>query len=1698
IAAVVSPQFRVERIDHARVVVDDIPAASAALVGVDPAAAAALAAGVIDVRVASDVGGDLGVALQYRHAEAHLSCDFGVGADLLTTHWRQAAIGGTGRVRLTSESQMATTLHGDFDLAGTVLEPVGTFRLDASDLRLGTLLASELKAAGRFDARHLDCETLRADLAAATIDAPFTVDWANGVARVPTLAVISDDLSALGRNLGIREQLAGSARLHGGFAVPLTTAEELADAVSGHLLLIGRDVHVEQTQIDELEVELHAGDGRVVLSRLDIRRGDAVDLILADAAEVVIDGDHWQVPEVTFGGSAGAKFTAAVSGRGGVVEQADLRFDQLPTELALVWSDELPELAGTWAGHFTYHRVDDATPVVDVAVSSSDLAIGGVPAAVNLAARQTKTVNELTECRVLADGGLEVELSGSLPPTVRFPQLLASIERLHHLDSRGHIPLRHPLIRPLLAASTMADWEGALSWTGTMRRVEGEPTVDATVVVAGLGPTAGAIDGHLSLRHDHRGLRLRQVDLSGGDLSLTGDCRLPWAWKAADLYRTDEGQVAWRGGALERVPGRIVVRGDARLPGAHPLLNWALSDHELPAYEGVLTISVSDLPGAEDGVRWLLSGEDLLLAQRPLLLDVMIEQYGDRVVAKRATVDAGDGLRGEATFTLPVHLSDGEWQLRTGAAEGDWNMSGDFSHPLVQRVLGDHVAAGVIHAFGTLADEGGHAVVNATGLEPVLLQSWLGGDHDMAFSGKLALSASPDDWQAVAMATGPCSLSARFDGSSGLDASDLVGSWQTMLAAPYQGHVSAAVDGGEWIADFIPAITALSGRVHASGRLSGSPQQSDWSVRAVGEDITVRTAIDLAVISEGRAVVEIDRDGFDIQRLDALLGYAPASISGTIPLNPTVGDWDLKLDGENVQLIQANGLRMRADVDGTVTGPLDGWVVAGEVGITDLLYSIRTSLFSDSLESVINDEIELFSITSGPLRGLRFDLDVTDGPLRSAANGQVRVANNVVRADLHVDARLEGSGAKPLVVGTISTADAMILLPMSSLRLRRGVLTFDREVPGDPLLDMRAVSRIQGHEVAVTIDGRYSDPGMVVDTFPYLEEEDALALLSTGFTTADLATSATSAAGGMAATYLGRTMLDRFFASSDPDAKPPWWDGIEVAIETDSSDDGIARVSAELPLRDKLFAWTEYLNRSQVEAFNGGLGLRFQADRGVIDDHHHHGATISREEHDVGPQAQWAFTGLDMAQQRAVQVAIRTARRTYDRQGRPLSAVADAAYATQSLLRGDGFANAEVSFSVTDGKGGRPQVELQCHPGERYFLAVVEQVGGTLAGAEYLAALLDEVTWREGVTQMVVGAPLRRGAAANERQRLLPFDVDRLGDLVDSLRSHYRLSGYHDVVVGEPRIRYDLQRPHARVQIPVDAGSRYLIGLGTIAYEQPASAAASAAVMAVLKRAVGTPYRPVVTGQVGRRVQAALADCGHLDATVHTEEVRDDETGVILIAFMIDPGPLHRLGRIDVEWAASTPAAHRRTLPSFVRYRFGLDREAVLDQQAIEAGVRRLYGGGFLRRIDTAVTITEHRAGDDGQPDEVVSDLQVTIDELPARSVDLLVGLGSYDRLIGRIRYLDRNLFGSGRSWEVAPEVSIRGYLIETRLTDRDLLAKHLGPDHRLEWSASYQDREEPTFNHRRWDASVALTRDWTRFWRSAVGYSLARDNASD
>jgi translocation and assembly module TamA len=182
------------------------------------------------------------------------------------------------------------------------------------------------------------------------------------------------------------------------------------------------------------------------------------------------------------------------------------------------------------------------------------------------------------------------------------------------------------------------------------------------------------------------------------------------------------------------------------------------------------------------------------------------------------------------------------------------------------------------------------------------------------------------------------------------------------------------------------------------------------------------------------------------------------------------------------------------------------------------------------------------------------------------------------------------------------------------------------------------------------------------------------------------------------------------------------------------------------------------------------------------------------------------------------------------------------------------------------------------------------------------------------------------------------------------------------------------------------------------------------------------------------RLLAALRASGHAYARVLPRLlVRDPATRTLAVTFVLDPGPLVRIGRIHVEGLQTVR-------PDFVDARMAPRQGRMLTPAEIEAARRALLDLGVFAVVRSR---TAPAPGPDGS-----ADLTLAVTERPLRIVSLRAAYATSEGGSAGASWTHRNLFGRAERLEASGEVnhiteggpSDLGYRVGLQFTRPDLL----------------------------------------------------------
>ena len=350
----------------------------------------------------------------------------------------------------------------------------------------------------------------------------------------------------------------------------------------------------------------------------------------------------------------------------------------------------------------------------------------------------------------------------------------------------------------------------------------------------------------------------------------------------------------------------------------------------------------------------------------------------------------------------------------------------------------------------------------------------------------------------------------------------------------------------------------------------------------------------------------------------------------------------------------------------------------------------------------------------------------------------------------------------------------------------------------------------------------------------------------------------------------------------------------------------------------------------------------------------------------------------------------------------------DAAFLLRQILRRDGYSSAEVDSRIL----GPRLIQLMVNEGPRLSLGDVTVTGAPAAEVENLAELY--------ARPAVKDRPIGSGSP--------PFREQDVETGLSYVEQDLQARGYWGAEATLVSREVEPETGVVNPVIDVDRGPLYNIGTAQI--NSPDGRGV------IRTRTSVQPYigRPATTGNINAMrlaVEEGFTSRGYPDASITMNNVLEGQRFVPV--FQINLGTRVRLNEVDV-------AGLERTSPSRVLSRFDDLEGEWYDEAAMNKRIRGLLATGAFRavRVDT----------DQVAPRRI--DATLHLEEAKAKEVSLAVGFDTYLGPLFRATYTDRNLWGYLLGFTTGFELSSRGVLGQTRVTDPWLFGSDVAGSARL------------------------------------------------
>jgi autotransporter translocation and assembly factor TamB len=399
-----------------------------------------------------------------------------------------------------------------------------------------------------------------------------------------------------------------------------------------------------------------------------------------------------------------------------------------------------------------------------------------------------------------------------------------------------------------------------------------------------------------------------------------------------------------------------------------------------------------------------------------------------------------------------------------------------------------------------------------------------------------------------------------------------------------------------WIAAGSPALRRVAGRLEAKITLKGpvSEPAADAVVRLTEGELRPDMALPSLQMINLEAVVS--PTALNLKTFSGALGGAPFTIAGSVTRDGE-GEvrTDLALRGKNLLYYRSEGLKLRADTDLTIRGPLNQMEVTGEVAITDgrlVKYFDILSTLKGSSKPETDTGLQLFSLRTPPFSDMSFDVQLT-------SKNPFKISNNLAKGAVRPELSLTGTGEFPVLSGEVYVDPTRINLPAGTLVFESGIVRFDPNRPDLPTVDLVGKSKMLGYDITVLVEGPYNEPVITLSSVPPLSNEELLLLLIAGQQPNSTGDAAASQRQSMnVAVFLGRDLISRWFGGESAETDESIIDRLEVGFGRELTRSGEETIDAQFRITDNVFFDGDKLyitgERDIYDFYNAGVKIVFR------------------------------------------------------------------------------------------------------------------------------------------------------------------------------------------------------------------------------------------------------------------------------------------------------------------------------------------------------------------------------------------------------------------------------------------------------------------------------------------------------------------------
>jgi autotransporter translocation and assembly factor TamB len=380
-----------------------------------------------------------------------------------------------------------------------------------------------------------------------------------------------------------------------------------------------------------------------------------------------------------------------------------------------------------------------------------------------------------------------------------------------------------------------------------------------------------------------------------------------------------------------------------------------------------------------------------------------------------------------------------------------------------------------------------------------------------------------------------------------------------------------------FISSLTPAVRRIEGTAAIDMRVRGTIDKPAFSGAARIDIRSARLANDnVPAIGRFQADLGFANDSLRFNRFEGEIGGGSFKLGGSVGLATlTEPVFDLRLESDEVLVKRDDTITVRVDADVRLTGPLKAATTRGDLFVVHSRFFKEIDIMPIALPGrpkPVPKEVRQESTVSfptPPLRDMTFDVRI-----RTRPDDPFLIRGNLANGAARLDLRFAGTGLNPYLEGNVQVQEFRASLPFSRLNITRGFVTFNRDTPFQPVLDLQAESNMRDYLIRAYIFGSASDPQVQLSSEPPLPHADIVSLLATGITTSELAgnpNALASRAALLALQELYRKVFKKGASPEPADDEDSLIDRFEFDAGGTDNRTGSQELSGRFKINDKIY-----------------------------------------------------------------------------------------------------------------------------------------------------------------------------------------------------------------------------------------------------------------------------------------------------------------------------------------------------------------------------------------------------------------------------------------------------------------------------------------------------------------------------------------------